>query len=343
VKLLLEGNVNISHSGCYVEAARRLPGVIVRIGSKTGAIDLAGAEPHTPWGERSVFTAPSGELVVVDAQDASSIERGWDFTLLEACSTYFKTSISPESVAHPKLAPYRHKIRPIAPVYPIRPTKPYLSYPLLPRHPQSAFRKRRLTDLLRLPTLKWMEETAKTPRTRDYYFVTAYYRGAEYDEMNAQRALLIAELRSSRALTGVAGFASRDPLPPEYEGFRLPWVAMTSYLRDLATARVGVYVRGIDENPSFKLAQYMQLGLPVVGERIVHQTDQQWFFDIQHDALGIDDPKEIVRAVERVAADPKARQRLSEQSSRVFREHLSPDALAGQLAPAFAGARTSLQ
>jgi hypothetical protein len=334
VKLLLEGNVNISHSGCYVEAARRIPGVTVGIGSRTGAIDLGGAEPHTPWGERAVFTAPDGQRVVVDAQDASSIERGWDFALLEACSTYFKTSITDELAAHPKLAPYRHKIKPIAPVYPIRPTRPLASYPLLPRHSRT-FRKRRLTDLKRVPTLKWMEKAAQTPRTRDFYFVTAYYRGPEYEAMNAQRAILIEELRSSTKLTGVAGFASREPLPPELEQYRLPWVAMTSYLSDLATARVGVYVRGIDENPSFKLAQYMQLGLPVVGERIIHQTDQQWFFDTQHDALGIDDPKEIVQAVERVAGDPALVRRLSEQSARVFRDHLSPEALARQLAPAF--------
>jgi hypothetical protein len=306
------------------------------LGSRFGSgQSLGGAEPHTPWGERAVFTSPNGQHVVVDAQDASSIERGWDFDLLEACSTYFKTSVSPELLAHAKLTPYRHKIRPIAPVYPIRPTNPLASYPLLPRHPQAAFRKRRLTDLVRVPTLKWMENVAKTPRTRDYYFVTAYYRGPEYAEMNAQRAVLIEELRASGKLSGVAGFASRDPLPAEYEKYRLPWVAMTSYLQDLATARVGVYVRGIDENPSFKLAQYMQLGLPVVGERIIHQTDQQWFFDTQHDALGIDDPKEIVRAVERVAGDPAAVRRLSEQSARVFRDHLSPEALARQLAPAF--------
>ena len=120
---------------------------------------------------------------------------------------------------------------------------------------------------------------------------------------------------------GTVGFACDRPMPPDFEKYRVAKLRQRPYLRTLARARLAIYQPGIIESISFKLGQYLALGLPMIGTRPRRQVDRILAMPGLADQLAFETPVEIAVACRSLLDDPD---RLASYSASNAATHPNP-------------------
>jgi len=279
----------------------------------------------------------------IDASDhaecfktADGVYYGYHIPLLEKARLYFKVNFNKKAlVGVPILGNLAARIRPLPVVYPA-PIPDYWNYlpgplpiTLLTKH--RGFAARRLKDLFNLISMGKLSRFRSADKSLDTFFVVNYYDNSQDNEFRLE---LIARLRESSGLDAVAGFASHHPLPAPYEPYRVNRYRMRDYMGMLSRSRLSIYCRGVHQCLSFKLGSYLEMGLPIVGQRL---SNNQEFYSA-HDAIwqqfAYEEPRDIVAAVRETVRQPAMLADLASANSEFFDSHLSPASLAGRVVEA---------
>src|SRR5262249_53089247 len=107
------------------------------------------------------------------------------------------------------------------------------------------------------------------------------------------------------------------------------YVPLPDLLKLYATSKIAVYVRGLHDCLSFKLGQYLALGMPVAGQTIL--LDNRFVrcmpqFETQFSGTT---PDEIVHSVKAALDAPvETRSAMGLANLEYFRDHVSPLAAA---------------
>lgn len=173
--------------------------------------------------------------------------------------------------------------------------------------------------------LGFLERNRRRPKSRDYTFLVTYYTHRDHDHDNEFRLELIRKLREDRSLNGIAAFASSSRLPAPYSEYSANFVSLPELLRMYAGSRVAVYVRGLHGCLSFKLGQYLALGLPVVGQTITLDNRFARGIPAFSEQFNATTPDDIVRDVKHAARMPdEARDRTGSANLEYFKNTVSP-------------------
>ena len=276
----------------------------------------------------------------IDASDhaeffrtADGVYYGYHLPLLEKSRLYFKVNFNRQALARmPMPDKLAKKICVLPVVYPA-PIADYWNYlpgrlPLSLLSSQRSFAVQRMKDLFNLVSMGKLSRFRATPKSLDTFFVVNYYDNSPDNEFRLE---LIAKLRESSGLTILAGFASHHPLPAQFSPYRLDRYRIADYMSMLSRSRVSIYCRGVHDCLSFKLGSYLEMGLPIVGQRLSNNRD----FYSAHDAIWRqfehDDPNEIVAAVREAVRYPDMLTELGAANAEFFDRHLSPTSLAARL------------
>jgi len=275
----------------------------------------------------------------IDASDhaeffktADGVYYGYHIPLLEKSRLYFKVNFNKIALAGaPVLEKFAARIRPLPVVYPA-PIADYWNYlPLTFLSKRRSFAVRRIKDLFNLVSMGKLSKFRSVQKSLDTFFVVNYYENSQDNEFRLE---LIARLRESSGLNALAGFASHHPLPARYEPYRVNRYRIADYMGMLSRSRVSIYCRGVHDCLSFKLGSYLEMGLPIVGQRL---TNNQEFYS-SHDAVwrqfAYDDPLDMVAAVRAAARRPALLNDLASTNSEFFDTHLSPAKLAANVVQA---------
>ncbi len=276
----------------------------------------------------------------IDARDSCESARdrggGYHLPLLERVAYYFKVNYNADAIERdPNLRPFIDRILPARPFFPVAPPGRGAFLPrFLPCRTTGWGRRqtaRRFKDLLRAPRLEDVVRLRGGSKDLDLFFVMMYYPEPVHAPHNEIRYRVMREIRKVPDIASIAGFAARDPLPQPYEEFRIPPFRLKAYLSRMAGARIGIYVRGLYDCISFKLPQFLALGLPIVGQpipnnrRVLYDNE---FFDEQ---FAFDDPVDIVREAVRRLREPERLARLGESNARAFDRKFTPEAAVSEI------------
>ena len=187
----------------------------------------------------------------------------------------------------------------------------------------------RLRTLIDLVPLSYFTKLRSTPKQYDIHFVVSYW-GPVHEEANEFRLELMERLHRVPGLKVFTGFASKEPLPGRFEKYRTEFTDLRTHLRRLARSRIAVYVRGMHECLSYKFAQHLGLGLPVVGQRLV--MDQAWLCELPHfeAQYAYDDAAALVARIAELVERPEEQAALGAANARTFDTCLTPAACMGQ-------------
>lgn len=257
---------------------------------------------------------------------------------LERCQGYFKINHCPRTLERlTDLSTHlRRKIHPINPGFPVR-------IPILPQL------RHRLSDLasghglaeIRAAAgffrdnrpIGWLRRLRRAQRTHDVHFVVPYYEDG-HRELNEFRGELIRALRLERRLRAVAGFfagAGNGGMPPRYRDLVVPRTSRADHLAALARTHIAIYVRGTHDCLSFKLAEYLSLGLPIIGQIPRSNLDQLSRIPAFEHQFAFETPEAIVRAAVELVAEPERVEGYARSNAAAFDRLLSPVATAASL------------
>lgn len=276
----------------------------------------------------------------IDASDhaefsktADGVYYGYHIPLLEKSGLYFKVNFNKNALATaPALGTLAERIRPLPVVYPA-PITDYWNY-LPARLPMSLISRRRgfavqrMKDIFNLVSMGKLSRFRSAQKSLDTFFVVNYYDKAQDNEFRLE---LIARLREASGLNAIAGFASHHPLPAPYERYRVSRYRIADYMAMLSKSRVSIYCRGVHDCLSFKLGSYLEMGLPIVGQRL---CNNQAFYSTHGPIWGqfaYDDPHDIVASVREAVREPTRLRDLARANAEFFDQHLSPASLAGRV------------
>ena len=102
-------------------------------------------------------------------------------------------------------------------------------------------------------------------------------------------------------------------------------------MKNLARARVGIYVRGTHNCISFKLGELLALGLPIVGQPIANNrkifyADSEWSKQFRFETVD-----EIITEVRRLLKSPSELTKLGEMNRRIFDNQFAPKAVVADI------------
>ena len=107
---------------------------------------------------------------------------------------------------------------------------------------------------------------------------------------------------------------------------RVPFYPLPEYLRRLAGSRIGIYVRGPHDALAFKFGEMLALGLPIVGQKILHNRSLLAGLPRFDEQFAFETPAEIVAQVATLLQDPTRLAALRGSNTAVFERHLTPAA-----------------
>jgi hypothetical protein len=275
-------------------------------------------------------------LFCIDAGDLNgnvALGGGYHFALLEKCRYYFKVNYNTHTILNnPALRPYAEKIKPIPLVFPIATTQPWRYMPrCLPGQgaiwPMEAIVKRS-KSLLSSASLDTYRQLRNNPKDIDVFFVIRIYSdpSGKHDEIlnenNARRSAIVEGLNKHGRFNMFVRYAVTEnedigPLGTRYIRFR-------EYLKLMSRARVGVYVRGYADCLSFKFGQLMALGMPIVGETILNNTENMYVLDRFGEQFAYDDPEFLVERVLYLLDNPGEAESLRRANVATFENLLTP-------------------
>jgi glycosyltransferase involved in cell wall biosynthesis len=95
----------------------------------------------------------------------------------------------------------------------------------------------------------------------------------------------------------------------------------------MASARIAIYVRGLQNCLSFKFSQLLALGVPVVGQSIINNKDILMNNDYFTQQYAFDSPEEIVREAVKLLADPDKLNKIGRSNASIFDTKFTPQAV----------------
>ncbi len=276
-------------------------------------------------GGRSRF----GVLDLGDSPDPA-FEYSYRRDLIPHVDAYFKANLDREALRRdPFLRQYDAKVFDVPFFFAVRPRiRPGLIRAASMRHNPLATAAAMVDTARTLRAtipLRFLERERRRPKSRDYTFLVTYYSHRDHEQDNEFRLELIRKLREDRSLNGVAAFASSSPLPGPYSAYSTGFVSLAQLLAMYAASRVAVYVRGLHGCLSFKLGQYLALGLPVVGQTITLDNQFARGIPAASEQFSATTADEIVRGVRNTARAPdEVRDQIGLANLEYFRNTVSP-------------------
>lgn len=285
-------------------------------------------------------TGPAGDTYFCidgrDGNDSREPTLGYALPLLPHVKHYFKVNYNRDAIAaDPEIRDHQAKIIPVPLAFPLRPARLHTLRPRIRPAAEmnwsSAQVARRLKTLQTLPSPADMTSWRNGPKDLDLFFVHRYYEEAEHVQDNAFRLNIVRAIRKRTDLKTVVGFASLDPLPYPYSDYQLPVTQLREYLKTMARAKVGIYVRGLFECSSFKLGQLLALGKPMVGQSL--HNNAEVFSSHSHlaEQLAFGDPETIVERAVELARDPEKRARWGQANLASYQNFFAPQIVTAQM------------
>jgi len=282
-----------------------------------------------------LFTAKVNGRNKLFCLDTSDSGREYLWPLLEKCDLYGKVNYNRQAIGDdPKLLSHAAKIAPAPLFFPLALPRWSFRPRLRPcRHTGWGARNvsMRLRTLKELAPLDRILGLRDSPKDIDIFFVLTYYGEEIHAKAEDFRARLIGLIKSRQDLTAIAGFTYPAPLPGNLAGLQSRRYRMDEYLRNMARARVAIYVRGMHECTSFKLGQLLALGLPVAGQPIINNADIFYATEGFAEQFAFEQPEEIVERAAHLLRDPELRARLGAANARAFDEKFNPQAVTAQI------------
>ena len=274
----------------------------------------------------------------IDTEDPTGVVSSGDrgrLGLLDVTKYCFKVNYSRRRVdSDPALAPHASKILPAAPFFPVATAAMRCRVPRLTPYPPALWTHRDVLDRVKAsvntPTPRQLLALRARPKTHDVFFVSSYYSGDRAAATMDFRYEIMRALRAESGIHSICGFA-RDGLPRRYADLEVPKLPFARYLRHLAAARVGVYVRGLHECVSFKFSELLALGLPIVGQRLANDVDAVLRNGRLMDQLSFETPGEIVARIGELLERPEERAELAAENRSLFDSYLNPKAVTARL------------
>lgn len=285
----------------------------------------AGGHEHMPM--ISVFEVCDGGSTTrfcVDAHDKAHVLHTG---LLAVVDVYFKANYQPDALdamglpgdLADRVVPLRTPFMPIS-------TDVWSLRPRLQPEPSMGWTRRsaarRARQLRQFPTMERVRALREAGKERDLLFVMKIYRQPHHKPINDFRYEVARRLLANRDINAIVGLVGH--LEGKYAELAVERVRPAEHLRRLASSRVGVYVVGTHNCLSFKFCEMMALGLPIVGQPIVHDSVHFSSLPGLAEQFQYGDPDELVKAVEDTLATPDVYKKTAESNRQLFDEHLTP-------------------
>lgn len=273
----------------------------------------------------------NNKLICIDCLDSSSMDS-YSLEILDSVDFYFKVNFDDSVLESGRLIRYRDKIKAIYPFTPI------LDYPKMKLLPGMNFLSEfgfnggmsRIKRLRHIVSSDLFLRLRSERKVYDYVFIVEFYPQENHMGHNLFRAELIRRLRRSN-LNGIAGFVGE--VPDEFRDLKVERLVYRDYLKLLAQAKVGIYVRGLHDCISFKLLQLMALGLPMVGQKIT--ANARLFYNADYsDVFSLcqfEMADEIVEAIEEIISDDMRLRNKREKTLMVFDNSFNPKAVGNRI------------
>ncbi len=280
----------------------------------------------------SVFKADFGDgefFFCIDTLDSALREAGYNIPLLNLVKFYFKanynaTAIKSDSVLH-DLA---HKIYPTTPFCPLRFANLWKLFPRISANPDTGWTYQNAkTRIKRLPTLQKtdrLRSLRSAPKKLDVLFVMEYYANLLHKEVKDMRFQIVSALANNPQISAVAGLTCIEGLPEELAHLRIERFNQKTYFELLASSKLAIYVRGPHDCLSFKLAEYLALGKPIVGQKIFNNTQTLNGFPHFTEQFAYEDANSILAQIENLLQQPEKLDELARSNAEVFDAYLTP-------------------
>ena len=151
-----------------------------------------------------------------------------------------------------------------------------------------------------------------------------YYDQDHHVQTTQLRARLVRALRERTDLHVVAGLVSNKPLSGDLADLQMAPLSYPDYLRNLARARIVIYIRGVHDCHSFKLPEYLAMGKPIVGQRLLNNADTLYANAHFDEQFAFEEAAEIVDTVAQRLADPPWLDAISAANAHTFDEEIGP-------------------
>jgi hypothetical protein len=273
----------------------------------------------------------------IDTRDSCELRKGTGFhlPLLRQVKYYFKVNFNADVIgSDPELNVYSNKIFPVPLFFPLRMPRllPFLR--IIPN--ESAGRTKehcisRLKALIRLPSLQQIRRLRDVRKRLDLFFVSRFYQQEQHSKHNEFRLQVAKEIQKHRDVMSVVGFVSAKELPGEFAQFQVQHYPLPDYLRCIAEARLGIYVRGSHDCLSFKFGQLLAMGMPIIGQTIANNRRILYDNPYFHDQFQFDSPKHLVRAALRILKEPETLRKWSSSNSTTFDTKFTPESVTSDM------------
>ncbi len=269
----------------------------------------------------------------IDAHDMNKADPivkrgGYHLPILEKVDYYFKMNYNQNSINEDALLKkHATKIFPVTQMLSIRPSlRLTIQSCLFPSEASkwsgvgARIKLREVKNHLSLDAIRGYR---KAKKKYDVFFVTSYRYREHHHHHVEERYEILKELTRRSGIRALVGFAATKDLPSEYQRFQMPRYTYRDYIRNLALAKIVIYVRGLHDCLSQKFSLYLAMGLPVIGHRLRNQAS---LYQHEHlkDQFNFEDPVEIADNVERLLAQPGKLDHLSELNATTFDDYLTP-------------------
>lgn len=262
--------------------------------------------------------------------------NGYHLPLLQKVRYYFKVNYNQNAIDNdPLLRTHAGKILPIHPFFPVNEYSVFSYIPrILPSKSVGWTIKdslRRLKDLKDIPTMNQMRQFRFLDKEVDVFLVLSYYNERKHFEDNEYRYEIMRKIQDSSEVHSIVGFANKNPLPGKYSKLAVDRFSISNYLQLLSKSRIAVYIRGLHNCISFKFGQLLCLGMPVIGQKIINNTNNLMRYPNFNQQFVYEDPDVIVGELKRVLKDKERLNELSMANTETFEKYFMPQTIVSDL------------
>ncbi len=269
----------------------------------------------------------------IDTRDSNDTKyesgNGYYIPLLKLVKFYFKVNYNKEIINNdPDLSNNVNKIIPICPFTPLRSGNlfkyPSLFYPSKFNLSSFISAKNKISNINGIPTIDVIKRMRNAQKIYDVFFVMNYYDEKIHSSYNEYRYQIMREIKLRKGLNSIIGFASENEIVGKYSEFWLPKFKIKDYLMHLANSKVAIYVRGLHNCISFKFLQLLGLGMPIIGQPILNNTDEIMSNNYFNEQFAFNESKEIIDAMIDLLKKPAKLKSFSESNANLFDNKYTP-------------------
>ena len=248
-------------------------------------------------------------------------------SLLKFVDVYFKVNYNREKIEKSlSLKPHIKKIVPIQQFFPVSlPINLFLNYQMLLGVGPWKKMGRQLANI-KNGFYKPNELIKKRHMKKDIdiFFMTSF-RDRHIERSNF-RYKIIHELKNIPHLNLYVGLRNTGKFKsnPKYADVSIPSLNYSEYVQQIARSRIVIYTRGMHECISSRFLLYMSLGIPMVGEKIINNTEYYYSSSHLNEQLVFDNVEQIVATAAQLASDESKCEYLAKKNAEFFDQFLSP-------------------